>query len=148
MYNHAPKNYKCPFCLIVKGVENEHAYTKQSDIIYKDKYVAAWVSAHWWLPKNKAHIIVTTNKHIENIYDLPLNLSNKVHALEKQVALALKKVYKCDGVSSRQHNEQYGDQDIWHYKNDDLYGPNKKRSLSNPKDRKSYAEKLKRYFTK
>lgn len=24
MYNHAPKNYICPFCLIAEGIENEH----------------------------------------------------------------------------------------------------------------------------
>jgi len=36
MYNHAPKDYICPFCLIVKCIENEHLYTKQADIVYKD----------------------------------------------------------------------------------------------------------------
>jgi hypothetical protein len=23
MFNHAPKDYICPFCLLVKGIENE-----------------------------------------------------------------------------------------------------------------------------
>jgi len=31
------------------------------------------------------------------------------------MALALKGVYNCEGVSTRQHNEPAGDQDIWHY---------------------------------
>ena len=34
MYNHAPENYVCPFCLIVPGVENEHLYTVHTDVIY------------------------------------------------------------------------------------------------------------------
>lgn len=157
MYNHEPKNYICPFCLIVKGVENEKVYTKQADIIYKDKFVTAFVSAGWWPNKNKAHIIVIPNKHIENIYDLPLDISNKVHALEKQVVIALKKVYKCDAVSSRQHNEPAGDQDVWHYhinvfpryKNDKFYlVPCEKMRLSKPSERKPYADKLKKYFAK
>jgi len=155
MYNHAPKNYKCPFCLVVKGVENEYVYTKQADIVYKDKYVTAFVSAGWWPNKNKAHIIVTTNKHVENIYDLPPNLSNKVHILEKEVAIALKKVYKCEAVSTRQHNEPAGDQSVWHYhinvfpryKNDKLYlTPSEKMFMSTPKERGPYAKKLKKYF--
>jgi histidine triad (HIT) family protein len=157
MYNHAPKNYKCPFCLVVEGIENENVYTKQSDIIYKDKHTAAFISAGWWPNKNKAHVIVVPNKHFENIYDLPLDISNKVHALEKKVSIALKKAYKCDAVSSRQHNEPAGDQDVWHYhinifpryKNDKLYLKSyKKLKLSTPKERKSYAEKLRRYLAK
>ena len=42
MYNHAPKKYICPFCLIANGVENEHVYTKQADIVYKDDYVTVF----------------------------------------------------------------------------------------------------------
>jgi histidine triad (HIT) family protein len=157
MYNHEPKNYKCPFCLIVKGIENKDVYTRQSDIVYKDKYATAFISSNWWPNKNKAHVIIICNKHIENVYDLPLDLSNKAHALEKKVAIALKKAYKCDAVSSRQHNEPSGDQDVWHYhihvfpryKNDKLYLQSyKKLKLSTPKERKPYAMKLKRYLSK
>ncbi len=25
MYNHAPKDYHCPFCLLISGVKNEHS---------------------------------------------------------------------------------------------------------------------------
>jgi histidine triad (HIT) family protein len=31
------------------------------------------------------------------------------------MALTLKNVYQCDGVSTRQHNEPAGDQEVWHY---------------------------------
>lgn len=46
------------------------------------------------------------------------------------MALALKQIYGCDGISTRQHNEPSGSQDVWHYHehvtprflNDALYG--------------------------
>ena len=36
MLSHAPDNYICPFCLLVRGIENEHVHSVQSDIIYQD----------------------------------------------------------------------------------------------------------------
>lgn len=61
-------------------------------------------------------------------------------------------MYKCDGVSSRQHNEPCGNQDVWHYhlhvfpryKDDNLYLTN--RELSKPEERIEYADRLKDYF--
>jgi histidine triad (HIT) family protein len=153
MFNHAPEGYVCPFCLIVDGVENEHINTKQNDIIYKDDYVTAFISSSWW-KNNKGHVIIIPNKHIENIYDLPSEFSNRIHDLEKEIALALKETYKCDGVSSRQHNEPCGNQDVWHYhlhvfpryKGDNLYKTD--RGNSNPEERLEYVQKLRNYFIK
>ncbi|MCB2298153.1 HIT family protein [Clostridium tagluense] len=151
MYNHAPKDYICPFCLIVKGIENEHVLTKQDDIVYKDDYITAFIGAGWW-NNNKGHVIIIPNNHFENIYELPNEFSAKIHEFEKEIAIAFKKVYKCDGVSSRRHNEHCGNQDVWHYhlhvfpryKNDNLYLTG--RELSKPEERLEYAEKLKNYF--
>ncbi|MDT8719652.1 HIT family protein [Clostridium sp. 19966] len=151
MYNHAPDDYICPFCLVVNGIENEHVYTKQSDIIYKDDYITAFISAGQY-KNNKGNVIIIPNSHYENIYDLPNELSDKIHHLEKEMALALKEIYKCDGVSSRQHNEPCGNQDVWHYhlhvfpryKDDDLYLTD--REASKPEERIEYANKLKNYF--
>lgn len=153
MYNHEPQNYPCPLCLVVKGIKNEHVYTNPADVIYQDKHITAFIASHWW-PKNKGHVLIVPNKHIENIYDLPDALSNKIHALERRVALALKKTYKCDGVSSRQHNEHAGNQDVWHYHlhvfpryyKDNLYLAFNKSSLSDPKARKPYTTKLRKFF--
>jgi histidine triad (HIT) family protein len=151
MYNHEPNGYICPFCLVVQGIENEHVLTNQSDIVYKDEYVTAFIGAGWW-KNNKGHVIIIPNDHYENIYGLPDEVSARIHKVEKQVAIAFKKVYKCDGVSSRQHNEPCGNQDVWHYhlhvfpryKEDNLYLT--KRELSKPEDRIAYAEKLRKYF--
>ncbi|MCL6603676.1 MAG: HIT domain-containing protein [Paenibacillus sp.] len=76
-----------------------------------------------------------------------------MHALEIEVAKALKAQYKCDGVSTRQHNEPHGNQDVWHYhlhifpryEGDNLYRTS--ASFSAPEDRIAYAQSLRDYFT-
>lgn len=155
MHNHEPQNYRCPFCRIVKGVEDEFVYTNQTDIFYRDDFIISFISSHWW-PNNKGHIIIVPNNHIENVYDLPDYLSDKIHRFEKKVAIAIKEAYSCDGVSSRQHNEPCGNQDVWHYHlhifprytNDNLYILDGKKCLSAPEERVPFATKLREYFEK
>jgi len=153
MYNHAPKGYVCPFCLVASGIENEHVITKQSDVFYRDEWITAFICASWW-PNNKGHALIIPNRHFENIYDLTPEYAAKIHAFEREVALAFKQVYHCDGVSSRQHNEPAGYQDVWHYHlhvfpryaGDNLYGTT--RMATTPAERLPYAEKLRSYFQK
>jgi len=153
MYSHAPVDYICPFCLLVKGIENEQVHSKQQDIIYQDQYITAFIASHWW-PQNEGHILIIPNEHIENIYTLSVQLSNRIHEFEIRAARALKKVYECDGVSSRQHNEPHGSQDVWHYhlhvypryEGDNLYGS--ERKLSNIEKRKTYSKALREYIEK
>jgi len=136
---------------VVKGIENEHVLTKQSDVIYRDDYITAFIAAGWW-ESNKGHVLIIHNKHFENLYELPSDYSAKIHDFERQVAIALKQVYKCDGVSSRQHNEPAGNQDVWHYhlhvfpryKGDNLYLM--QRVSTTVEERAVYAEKLRNYF--
>ena len=153
MYNHEPNNYQCPFCRVAKGIEDKYVYTKQSDVFYRDDNITAFISSHWW-PNNDGNVIIIPNKHIENIYELPDDLSKKIHDFEKNVSIALKEVYKCDGVSSRQHNEPDGDQDVWHYhlhifpryENDNLYQLTDKKYQTDEKQRLPFAKKLRDYF--
>jgi len=114
MYNHAPDDYVCPFCLLVQGIENEHVISAQADVVYQDDTVTALISSHQW-PNNPGNTIVIPNEHFENIYDLPVHLASRIHELARALALAMKAVYACDGVSTRQHNEPAGNQDVWHY---------------------------------
>jgi histidine triad (HIT) family protein len=151
MYNHKPDNYICPFCLVSHGIENEHVITKQEDIIYHDDTITAFIASRCW-KNNKGHVLIIPNEHYENIYELPSSISSRIHDLEKEIALAFKEVYKCDGVSSRQHNEPCGDQDVWHYHlhvfpryaGDNLYKTEKE--LLPSQERKAFAEKLRAYF--
>ena len=153
MYNHEPKNYQCPFCRIVDGVEDEYVATNQEDVFYSDEDITAFVASHSW-PNNNGHVLIIPNEHIENIYSLPNRLSHKIHDFEKLIAIALKKIYKCEAVSSRQHNEPDGNQDVWHYhlhvfpryKNDRLYELNQKKQLVDEKIRKDYFLKLMKHF--
>lgn len=153
MYTHAPKDYACPFCRIVDRIEDDFVDTKQQDVFYRDAYITAFVSSHWW-PNNDWQVLIIPNKHIENIYSLPDSLSNRIHAFEKKVAIALKELYWCDGVSSRQHNEPPANQDVFHYHvsvfpryyNDRLYQLHEGKYKASEDKRLYYASKLKKYF--
>ena len=114
MYNHAPDQYLCPFCLLVQGIENEHVLSVQSDIVHQDGRVTALISSHQW-PNNHGNVLIVPNEHFENIYDLPVGYAADIHRVARMIALAMKVAYDCDGVSTRQHNEPSGNQDVWHY---------------------------------
>jgi histidine triad (HIT) family protein len=151
MYNHAPKDYICPFCLIIQGIENEHVYSVASDVIHQDEHVTALISSQQW-PNNPGHALVIPNQHFENIYDLSVELGGKIYRVAQQIALAMKTIYSCDGVSTRQHNEPDGNQDVWHYHlhvfpryaGDNLYGT--QRAEMPASERARYAHKLREYF--
>jgi histidine triad (HIT) family protein len=114
MYNHAPDNYVCPFCLLIQGIENKHVQSVHSDIVYHDRAITAFIGSHQW-PHNHGNVIIVPNEHFENIYDLPGHYAVDIHRAARRMALALKAVYACDGISTRQHNEPAGNQDVWHY---------------------------------
>jgi histidine triad (HIT) family protein len=151
MYNHAPKDYACPFCLLLQGINNEHVLSIASDVFFKGDEVTALISSHQW-PNNLGHAVVIPNQHFENIYDLPTALGCQIYTVARQVALAMKTVYDCDGVSTRQHNEPDGNQDVWHYHlhvfpryaDDNLYGTH--RAEMSAEERARYAQKLRTYF--
>ncbi|GAB4436678.1 MAG: HIT family protein [Anaerolineae bacterium] len=151
MYNHAPNGYECPFCQIAAGVDN--GLTAPADVVCRDEWTTAFVASHWWL-NNAGHVIVIPNQHIENIYDMPADIAARVHETARQAAIALKRVYRCDGVSTRQHNEPAGDQEVWHYHlhvfpryaNDYLYDLTFHRRQTTPDERRPYAERLRMHF--
>jgi histidine triad (HIT) family protein len=53
--------------------------------------------------------------HYENLYVLPAKAGHAVHDLVREVTVAIRHSYGCDGVLTRQHNEPAGNQDAWHY---------------------------------
>ena len=138
-------------CLLVRSIENEHVYSVRTDIFCQSDAVTAFIGSHQW-PNNPGSAVIIPNEHFENIYDLPLHLATKVYELAKAVALAMKVAYSCDGVSTRQHNEPAGNQDVWHYhlhvfpryRNDRLYISQKE--LMAAEKRAEYARKLRVYL--
>lgn len=153
MYNHASKDYMCPLCLMVNGVDSPDPYAKVSDIFYKDDFITGFIKYNRW-PNNPVGTVIIPNKHFENIYDLPDEYGHKIFDFSKKLAIALKEIYKCDGISTRQNNEPAGNQDAWHYhlhviprfKNDNMYL--EEMFVSPPPERAKQALKIKNYFDK
>jgi histidine triad (HIT) family protein len=93
--------------------------------------------------------------HAENLYAIGEEDLCAVGATTKRIAIALKEAYGCDGISTRQHNEPAGNQDVWHlhvhvfprYDGDDLYLRHEEQHWTTPDERAPYAEKLRRCLT-
>jgi len=153
MYNHAPPAYKCPFCLLIQGCESIESQLKQTDIVFRNSDTTAFMATRKY-PNNQGHVLIVPNKHFENIYNLPLALSLRIHSLSRDIALAMKAEYQCDGIMILQRNEPAGDQNNWHYhlhvipryQNDDFHSAQKIPFTAN--ERAEYAQKLKSWFSR
>lgn len=154
MYNHAPQSYDCPFCDVVRRIPRPRPYTQPDDIVFQNELVTAFIAAGWW-PNNPGHVLIVPNEHFENLYELPARYGAAIHDASRLIALALKAVYTCDGISTRQHNEPGGGQDVWHYHlhvfprypDDDLYVLTPQRRTTTPEERRPYAERLRLFLT-
>ena len=154
MYNHRPENYICPLCQIAKGEVTDKG-NQEPSVIWRDASVTVFIAGKWWR-SNPGHVIVIPNAHIENIYDMPEEMGHTIFDASKKVAIALKETYKCDGVSTRQHNEPAGNQDVFHYhlhvfpryEGDNLYINHNDTYWPTQEEKQSYVDKLKAYFRK
>jgi len=151
MYNHAPKDYKCPICLGILGIESEDTLLKQADLVYKDSLIRVFVNS-FWIPTCEGHVIVVPNEHYENIYELPDEVGHRISDVVKTMAIAMRKAYGCDGITTRQNNEPAGNQHAFHYHHHifprydgDSFNINltKKSILSGHKERIKYVNILK-----
>jgi histidine triad (HIT) family protein len=144
---HAPPGYDCPFCRVLRGVDSEK--NTQNDIVWRDERTAALISPKWW-PGNHGHVLVVPIVHVENLYAIGAEDLCAVGATTKRIAIALKEAYRCDGVSTRQHNEPAGNQDVWHlhvhvfprYFGDRLYQRHEEQQWTTATERAPYAGKL------
>jgi histidine triad (HIT) family protein len=117
----------------------------------QNEKVTAFIASKWWA-NNKGHVLVIPNQHFENIFKLTADYATEIHCTAQLTALAMKSTYGCDGISTRQHNEPAGNQDVWHYhlhvypryENDQLYLT--KASQSDPEERTFYADKLRSWI--
>ena len=95
--------------------------------------IFGWLLFTGWNPESVLQVVsnglVIPIEHHENLYDLPIDLGSALQRAIRDTALAMKAAFGCDGVSTRQHNEPAGNQDVWHYHvhvfprfhDDDLY---------------------------
>src|ERR1043166_3336132 len=154
MYNHSPENYICPLCQISRGEVTDKG-NQEPSVIWRDEFITVFIAGKWW-KSNPGHIIVIPNKHIENLYDMPEEMGNIIFNASKKVAIALKETYKCDGISTRQHNEPAGNQDVFHfhlhifprYEGDNLYINHKDTYWPTQEEKQPYVDKSKAYFGK
>jgi histidine triad (HIT) family protein len=146
VFRHAPAGYDCPFCAVARG-EERPPWTFRDDVVWGDGACTAWVNRRWWV-NNPGNVVLVPNQHVENIYDLDRELGAEVHEAARRIAVAMKAAYGCGGISTRQHNEPAGDQEVWHYHvhvfprwaGDDLY--RSEHRLTTLDERRPYAERL------
>ncbi len=146
---YAPPGYDCPFCRIARGQFGGPVLGGAEADVLRTPDVTAFVGSHWW-PRNEGSVIVIPNAHYESIFDLPAEAAAQIHAVAQRVAVAMTSVYRCEGVSTRQHNGPGGGQDVWHYhvhvlprwRNDRLYERTAERFRAPPDERARRAAML------
>ena len=107
---HAPLDYECPFCQLLQRGDGP----KDREIVYENEFVAVFPAKHQKLG-NEGILLIIPRQHIENLYQLPIELAQPLLEATQRAANALKSVLSCDGITIRQNNEPSGGQDVWHY---------------------------------
>ena len=110
MFNHEPGGYRCPFCRNIRDGTSDLPL----EILHRTDEVLVKVNPKWW-PNNPGAALVLPVEHHENLYDLPVRLAGPLLRATQGVALAMKSALGCQGISTRQHNEPAGNQDVWHF---------------------------------
>jgi histidine triad (HIT) family protein len=149
IFSNAPKDYKCPICLGVSGIESLDTFLKKDDLIFRDDLVSVYINS-FWIKTAEGHVIVVPNKHFENIYEIEEGYLHRIMDTAKKVAVAMKKAYRCDGITIRQNNEPASMQHAFHfhlhvfprYIGDKFEENLKDKFLSDPEKRLEFKQKL------
>lgn len=145
--SHEPPGYRCPFCFLLAGGTDEHNHP--DDVVAVTGLALARIAPVWW-PDNPGGALVIPRAHHENLYDLPADAGHAVWDLTQRVARAMRTAYPCQGVSTRQHNEPAGGQDVWHlhvhvlprHEGDELYPRHHEARWVGLEERRGYAARL------
>lgn len=144
---HEPAGYECPLCGLQNGVFDDH--NQASDVVAVTDRAYARVAPKWW-PANAGGALVIPRRHVENLYEIEPEDGHAVWDRTQQVATAMRQSYGCEGVSTRQHNEPAGDQDVWHlhvhvlprYRDDHLYQQHLDARWAHVDERRPFAGRL------
>lgn len=112
MYNHEPADYTCPLCTVVRG--GATALDDQDDVVERTGTTVTLVSS-FWHPGRPGNVLVLPTAHHENLFDLPAPIAHDVADAVQRVAVAMRAVGDCAGITVRQNNEPAGDQEVWHF---------------------------------
>ena len=98
------KDNACIFCRIAQ---------KQvpANLVYEDEKALAFLDIR---PLNEGHTLVIPKVHYQTIFDIPQELITYLHGITKQVAIAVKKATKADGISIIQQNGKAASQEVLH----------------------------------
>jgi histidine triad (HIT) family protein len=94
----------CIFCRIAQKQAS-------ATLVYEDEKVLAFLDIR---PLNEGHTLVIPKIHYESIFDIPQELIAYLHGIVKQIAIAVEKATKADGISIIQQNGKAAGQDIFH----------------------------------
>lgn len=94
----------CIFCRIAQKQAS-------ASLVYEDEKVIAFLDIR---PLNEGHTLVIPKVHYESIFDIPQELIAYLHGIVKQIAIAVEKATKADGISIIQQNGKAAGQDIFH----------------------------------
>jgi histidine triad (HIT) family protein len=94
----------CLFCKIAQG---EIGSVK----IYENESIFAFVDIK---PVNPGHVLVIPKKHFESFYDLSDEIITPLFKTVRDIAVAIKKSLKADGVNIHINNEKAAGQAVFH----------------------------------
>lgn len=113
--SHAPEGYSCPFCGLRDGdTSGPRNLCEPGDLVHQDAEVLVFIASHGFEP-HPGHPMVVPSEHVESLYTMTDAHLRAVSAMERDVAIACKIAWECDGVTIRQNNEPHGSQHVWHY---------------------------------
>lgn len=140
----------CPFCGLVEGdVSDPGNRCELTDLVHQDEDVIVFMACDGFGP-HEGHAMISPARHYETLYDLPDAVLQKIALMARHVAVAMKAAWAPEGVSTRQHNEPAGGQDVWHlhvhvlprHPGDDLYRRHHEGRWVELDERRGYAELL------
>lgn len=114
MYNFAPKDYVCPVCLGIQGIESDKTMMKQNDRVYQDDLVSVFVNSKF-VPDGPGHLIVVPNTHYENLFETPKEVLERIILVAREFGKILKEVRQCDGLQLVQNNGPVSGQHAFHF---------------------------------
>src|SRR5215212_1333083 len=56
-HSHQPTGYRCPFCRVAAGEDLRDNFTKQTDVVFRDSTLTAFVSSARW-PANPGNVLI------------------------------------------------------------------------------------------
>ena len=95
----------CIFCKIISG-------EIPSAVIYEDEEFKVILDR---FPSSIGHALIMPKKHIENIFEMPIQKGGKLFELAVKIAPIIKKELNCDGINILQNNGEAAGQSVPHF---------------------------------